>query len=425
MQPPHRRLPPCAAALHVLLAACGQAAPNAVTQGPAGGLMPSGWRHPLCFDDGAVGSSTTGSTTLTLEDHQRLLQELSSIDSEPPASTWGGTTGQDLWNEYSNIFRYGNRNAASHLWATFVLERSWQMTPDTVSSLFSSFCPVSGSPVNARDSKRYRVTLDTSDGARQRTGFIYYCCWPCLCDTLDFLKVDTATVQTSEGPVAYWVTVMGNPCGTERGDAVLSDVFVSPFDGSNYTLSDVAREVRCAEDGSLIGATLSDAGFPIIGMLHDSIETTAGLTEPIPDATPGRFTTSQQLGTYNDAREWHPLCIERAQGGYASGMGEIFRQVASVSPVLNISRASVAGRSPPPSHPDPQPQQRSASPSASEARAASTQEALEAHVVAVAALAVAAIAVVAAGASLRSRKRPHAKPIAVMSKPDMEGGAVQ
>ena len=97
--------------------------------------MPSGWRHPLCFDDGAVGSSTTGSTTLTLEDHQRLLQELSSIDSEPPASTWGGTTGQDLWNEYSNIFRYGNRNAASHLWATFVLERSWQMTPDTVSSL--------------------------------------------------------------------------------------------------------------------------------------------------------------------------------------------------------------------------------------------------------------------------------------------------
>merc|ERR1712182_55115 len=93
-----------------------------------------------------------------------------------------------------------------------------------------------------------------------------------------------------------WVTVMGNPCGTERGDAILSDVFVSPFDGSNYTLSDVAREVRCAEDGSLIGATLSDAGFPIIGMLHDSIEATADLTEPIPDATPGRLTTLNSLG---------------------------------------------------------------------------------------------------------------------------------
>merc|ERR1719486_1151358 len=295
-----------------------------------------------------------------------------------------------------------------------------------------SFCPVSGSPVRIVPSKRFRVTLEASHGAAvsddsppQRTGYVSHCCWPCTCDAQDFLKVDTKTVDTADGPREYWVTVMGNPCGTERGDAVLSDVFVSPFDGSNYTLSDVAREVRCAEDGSLIGATLSDAGFPIIGMLHDSIETTAGLTEPIPDATPGRFTTSQQLGTYNDAREWHPLCIERAEGGYASGMGEIFRQVASVSPVLNISRASVAGRSPPPNHPDPQPQQRSASPSAPEARAASTQEALEAHVVAVAALAVAAIAVVAAGASLRSRKRPHAKPIAVVSKPDMEGGAVQ
>jgi len=24
---------------------------------------------------------------------------------------------QDLWNEYQNIFKYGNRNAASHLWS--------------------------------------------------------------------------------------------------------------------------------------------------------------------------------------------------------------------------------------------------------------------------------------------------------------------
>ena len=30
----------------------------------------------------------------------------------------------DLRNEYSTIFRYGNRNAASHRWATFLLDRA-------------------------------------------------------------------------------------------------------------------------------------------------------------------------------------------------------------------------------------------------------------------------------------------------------------
>ena len=35
-----------------------------------------------------------------------------------------------------------------------------------------------------------------------------------------------------------------------------------------------------------------------------------------------------------------PVCEERASGGYASGMAEIFRQVAGVNPLQNISTAS-------------------------------------------------------------------------------------
>ena len=30
------------------------------------------------------------------------------------AASWTGTTVMDLHNQYSNIFRFGNRNAASH-----------------------------------------------------------------------------------------------------------------------------------------------------------------------------------------------------------------------------------------------------------------------------------------------------------------------
>ena len=329
---------PLAATL--LWAAAAQSAPAAAGNG---GLImaSSGWRHPVCYDDAEPAPGTP-------------LRRTQQADSRV---VWTGTTSQDLWDEYGNIFTLGNRNAASHLWATFVLERSWQMSPDTVVELFGSFCPISGSPVQARDSNRYRVTLETSDGTSQRTGFLHYCCWPCLCDTMDFLKVDTKTVETTAGPIEYHVTVLGNPCDTERGDAFLSDEFVSPFDGSTRTLDDVAREVRCADDGSLIGATLSDGGWPIIGFFHDSIETTAGLTEPLSDATPGRVTEDAELGSFNDARDMQPICDERAAGGYASGMGEIFRQVAGVSPLTGnrsstrpTFRASVPDRTQPDSN---------------------------------------------------------------------------
>merc|ERR1711871_155736 len=212
------------------------------------------------------------------------------------------------------------------------------MTPATVVELFKSFCPVSGSPVRS-SSTPYRVSLDTSYGAT-RTGFLHHCCWPCVCDTVDFLKVDTKTIETSEGARQYWFTVIGNPCATSRGSAFLEDEFVSPFDGRSYTLSGVAAEVRCGDNGELLGATLSDNGLPIIGMIHDSVEATHTLLTPLTDATPGRISVDAEYGGYNDYRDMQPVCQERAESGYASGMGEIFRQVASVAPLYNISDPS-------------------------------------------------------------------------------------
>merc|ERR1719159_2024627 len=61
----------------------------------------------------------------------RGLQAVESSSSGPVpqvAGIWSGTTAQDLMNEYYNIFVYGNRNAASHLWSKFLLERSAQMS---------------------------------------------------------------------------------------------------------------------------------------------------------------------------------------------------------------------------------------------------------------------------------------------------------
>lgn len=291
-------------------------------------LPPPTLPPPLCFDE----PESTGA----LRPATRRAQ-----DGESERIVWGGTTAQDLWNEYGNIFQYGNRNAASHRWATFIIERSWQMTPATVMELFQSFCPISGSPVRST-STPYRVSLDTRYGTT-RTGFLHHCCWPCVCDTVDFLKLDTKTIQTSEGPRQYWFTVIGNPCATSRGDAFLEDEFVSPFDGRSYTLSGVAAEVRCGDDGGLLGATLSDSGLPIIGMIHDSVEATPVLIAPLTDATPGRISEDAEYGSYNDFRDMQPVCQERAENGYASGMGEIFRQVAGVAPLTNTTGSSWSG----------------------------------------------------------------------------------
>merc|ERR1712146_189448 len=45
----------------------------------------------------------------------------------PSGVKWSGSSVQDLWREYGNIFRHGNRNAASHLWSKFLLERAASM----------------------------------------------------------------------------------------------------------------------------------------------------------------------------------------------------------------------------------------------------------------------------------------------------------
>ena len=54
------------------------------------------------------------------------------------------------------------------------------------------------------------VTLDGVDGT-QSVGFIYHCCWPCVCDATDLVRVDTLTVPTKEGDVQMKFLVIGDP----------------------------------------------------------------------------------------------------------------------------------------------------------------------------------------------------------------------
>mmetsp|Transcript_26331 Transcript_26331/g.60186 ORF Transcript_26331/g.60186 Transcript_26331/m.60186 type:complete len:366 (-) Transcript_26331:9-1106(-) len=266
----------------------------------------------------------------------------------------------DLHKEYYNIFQYGNRNAASHLWATFLLDRGYLMTEKRLSMFFSGFCAVSGSSVRPSEYNRYRLTLAKLGGGHS-TGYMHYCCWPCVCDTQDFIKVDTKSVMLANGVVRkFQFAVIGNPCDDPDQ---LTAKWRDPFGRRGMTsIAESAAEVRC-NNGRLEGATLSDHNYIIIGMFFDSEDaihsgnfgTAEGARSELRDPTPGRMSRAiakDKTGYrgYQDEREYIDQCEDRAMKGYNSGMGEIFRKVCSISP---ISATALTSRH----HHEPEPAQ--------------------------------------------------------------------
>lgn len=192
------------------------------------------------------------------------------------------------------------------------------MSSTKLEYMFTGFCGVSGSPVTPGDYNRYAFTLPKAGGGTA-TGYMHFCCWPCVCDTNDFIKVDTKTITTADGPKQYKFGVLGNPCANSDK---LSTPFTSPFTGQSTTLTKEAPEVRCSGD-RLIGATMSDNGNVIISMFFDG------------DATKATKDTGAMAGQ----------CSDRAAQGFNSGMGLIFRKVAEITPAAVVSAGSSASSS--------------------------------------------------------------------------------
>jgi len=241
----------------------------------------------------------------------RASEDAKGVTQLVDCGSWQGNHVEELHQQYYNIFKTQNRNAASHLWSSFLLDRAHCMTPENFKLMFSGFCAVSGSPVSPQDRTRYRLNLQVAGGGK-RTGIMYYCCWPCVCDTQDFIKVDTKSVTLSDGSTQkLHFTVFGDPC---KNPGELTKSFVDPFSGSSTTLHDEAPEVRC-ENGQLKGAHFSDHGHVILNMFFD-----------------------EEVGsTSQDESIYAGHCADRAQQGYNSGMGEIFRRVAQITPVGTVT----------------------------------------------------------------------------------------
>jgi len=232
-----------------------------------------------------------------------LLIHLSiSTESTGVSIPWRGKTVGDLEREYYNVFPARNRNAASHRWATFLLERSRNMDKDTFAEMFSGFCPVSGSVIRSPGARTlWQMTLPHAvDESHTITGGIHFCCWPCVCDTADFIRVDTKTVELKDQTYQFNFLVLGDPCEV------------------NGTLIPRSAPDANCDDEQLIKGTKSDHGFVIIGLLQE-----------LP-STPSQVDI--QVASH---------CEDRAIGGYRSGMGTIFREVAGINPISNQLKLEV------------------------------------------------------------------------------------
>jgi len=241
------------------------------------------------------------------------LEALLAISSEAVLSG-----PDDLGKQYYNIFKSGNRNAASHLWASYVLNQASSMPAANVKNVFKGFCPVSGSPLPDQPRTRYKVSL-RNVGGDLVTGVSHHCCWPCICDEVDFLRVDTKTVVTSDGPQVYNMLVLGDPC---KYPDKLKVSFTDPFTQATTSLHEDAPELACTANNTLVGATYSDHGYPIVGLFF----TDAADMNDVP-APPVPMQPNDPTFGYGD------MCHQRKQNGYNSGMGLIFHLVAKINPI--------------------------------------------------------------------------------------------
>lgn len=234
------------------------------------------------------------------------------------------TSGEDLKIHYYDIFKTGNRNAASHLWSSYILNSTHLMPEDTIEKVFRGFCPVSGSPLPDDPHTAYRIKLPKVTGGTV-TGVSHHCCWPCICDLFELVRVDQKTIKTANGDRSYDFFVIGDPC---KNEAKLDKMFTDPFTQQPVSLRDEAPELKC-QNGRLAGAHFSDNGYVIIGMFFTSSTDISQAEQNHPP---------QAVNPADPTFGFSSMCQVRKKNGYNSGMGLIFHLVANINPISTAEK---------------------------------------------------------------------------------------
>lgn len=213
-------------------------------------------------------------------------------------TTTGALTVSELHAKYNEVFpRTHDRTAGGHLWSTYILRHVGdEATTDEIYELFSAFCPVSGARVNPSPYHLWKnLKIKNATNAKETvTRRVSFCCDPCPCDTEDFVRVDTKQIKTKDNMTSFEVLVIGDPCEVPR-----------------YPIPGDAVELYC-ENGKLHGATLSDHGYVIIGMVQPSSKYAARDAASV---------------------EHQNECEDRRYHGYHGPVGTIFMQLARINTI--------------------------------------------------------------------------------------------
>ena len=210
-----------------------------------------------------------------------------------------------LRDEYAAIFGPGgkfpharnNRNVGGHLWAAHILDHALQLTEAELRSLFSEYCPVSGSPVSP-GREAYPFSNDNNAGLLRaedggETG-VHHCCRPCICDLQDGARTAPLDVEIKDGETITLtaLALRRNPCkGRKDGDQGVPG----------------APALHCT-DNQMTGAytvVVDEEELPVIGILAENLD-----------------------GTARHSQTSEDYCAQRKKTGYRGGMGMMFRQVA-------------------------------------------------------------------------------------------------
>ena len=108
------------------------------------------------------------------------------------------------------------------------------------------YCAVSGSPIDPGRQDPFRnIVIESVDGSKYY-GKQYICCWPCVCDIVKYVKVETHEYRGNR----IVVFVIDDPCSNE---------------------SDIPNEVSAfkCKNGKTTNGVHTESGRLIVGLLHE------------------------------------------------------------------------------------------------------------------------------------------------------------
>ncbi len=116
---------------------------------------------------------------------------------------------EKLKENWNDIFPDGNRNAAGSKFFKYLIDQDLSYL-DFI-EFNKRYCPVSGSLIRPGIDPSF-IALSDNRSDFKTCGDVYFCCWPCACDSMKYAKSMNISHQFKGVKNEFTVMVINNPC---------------------------------------------------------------------------------------------------------------------------------------------------------------------------------------------------------------------